>query len=311
MHVRILMMITMLAGGLTAQTSANVNGSVPDNFVHLFKLVVDHGASATTVDVMVSINTTGTSGLSVGLLDLDEWAVLSGAGFSEGDFVSGAGTVMFTLALPSRAGVHELILSVETNDIGPASPYTGTATVSAGTIVQGGFVAHPYEFAGTRVTFGRVIEYYREFSGSGVVTMDFVLDYGPAAHTTVFAANLGAGAVTQLRLLDMGAMPPAELLVEPAVGSTAFSTASHTTASHTGKVPFRFEVTRNGGTGGAQAFFVLSADVTLDSVTDSLTPRGGGGGKKGNDCAVGAGGPAGAMPAALMCLWALVRSKRA
>jgi hypothetical protein len=106
-------------------------------------------------------------------------------------------------------------------------------------------------------------------------------------------------------------MPPAELLVEPAVGSTAFSTASHTTASHTGKVPFRFEVTRNGGTGGAQAFFVLSADVTLDSVTDSLTPRGGGGGKGKDGCQAGAGGPGGAVLASCIGLWALRRRKRA
>lgn len=295
-----------LAPVLLAQASVNLAGDVPEERIHYYMFDVDHGSTPTTLDITVDLTATGSAGLDVTIRDLNEWAAL-GPVFEATDFVFPSGQVIVTLSLPSRAGVHQVLVAIEIDSADGNTPYTGTASVSAGNIAQADFDNAPMQQGGILSIFDRLIFLNAQGGTAGIVFMDIVLDFGPTTHSANLRVRVGAqGNGVQLRLLDMSTTPPT--VIDTVTGGTPvlIDDDAYALGPHTGVVTYRVELTKMTAGGLLVSEVVVGSDITLNSMTvltfDVAKKK-----KESDDCAVsatGAGWPvlALAMSAALAVL---------
>ncbi|MCG3184378.1 MAG: hypothetical protein ICCCNLDF_02498 [Planctomycetes bacterium] len=179
----------ILCNSLSAQASINLSGTVPDDRSFMYLVEVDFGSTPQSVTLDVSIGaTSGTSGIDISLIDLDELAangttngVLSG---------SNAGTtpVVLNMTTPSYSGVHQFVVEVETDAANGPSPFTGTfacSTLTAGTIVLAGSAVWPFQ-DGYTVFFNRAARFVTTTNAAGTYTRDVVCDFGTMAQAATF-----------------------------------------------------------------------------------------------------------------------------
>jgi len=311
MAIRSWMAVACLAcaGVLCAQSSVPISGNVADDRAHYFLLDVDQGSPAGPVDVTVSLTGGAASGLIVSLYDLDEWAAL-GPNYFNQSLLFGPGSLNVVLTLPSRTGVHQVLVWIETSGSGPTQPYTGSASVNAGTVAQAGFEEHPVTFIASRNVLGRYIPCILPLTGTSMTWVDVTLDFGPGGtsadlYVMVFTQTAGQ----KYRLLNLSASPPAEIFSVDAVSGHVLDEQSFNLGPHTGQVTFRIEITKNGSDGFASAEIVVGPGVTLANVA-VVNPSGASAGSpKSSDCAVSPGAPA-SVGVALLAAWAAGRRRR-
>jgi hypothetical protein len=286
-------------------TSVNLSGTVSDLQAHMFHLEVDHGTTPQAVVVTVSLTTASPSGLIVVLYDLDAFATLDYP-FDEYGDVIGAGTVDVVLSLPAREGRHEVLVYIETEDFGPPSSYTGTASVDAGSIANVGFLSQAWEFTGRKTYFGRVTEFFVEHNGNGAVTVDFMLDFGETPHATTFAVQLSCDEVTQHRLLDLTSGTAVPVHTIAATADFIDDEYTYTTPVYSGTARFRLEVTKTGDPGWTYFLVAVGPDVRLSTPPASTSRKS----KSSGTCAAApAGAPLGLLALAAPALWATRRRR--
>jgi hypothetical protein len=219
--------------------------------------------------------------------------------------------VIVTLALPSRAGVHQVLVAIEIDSADGNTPYTGTASVSAGNIAQADFDNAPMAQGGILSIFDRLIFLNTQGGTAGIVFMDIVLDFGPTTHSANLRVRVGAqGNGVQLRLLDMSTTPPT--VIDSVTGGTPvlIDDDAYALGPHTGVVTYRVELTKMTAGGLLVSEVVVGSDITLNSMTvltfDVAKTK-----KKSDDCAVSAGSGWPVLALAIPAVVAVLRRRRA
>lgn len=267
--------IALGAGGLFAQATAPVTGSLAadEESFHCFDINFGSGGGTHVIDL--TVNSAGTSGKFLG--NLDGLAATGAAGNVD----SGSGST-FSVTTTGLTGMHQFIVTVG-DESGSANTYTGTiecTTLGTGAIVQSGVVTRDRNNRPqAQVMFGRVALLYAQVPGSQSRSLEVHANFG----TTAQAVTLWA----QVEGLKTGSCVVQEINVagSPAVLGSALSGSgadwnaegNRTTSSRSGTVRLRFTYTDSSGEGnGFQGALVLPTaapllDLTLVTLTGSLT----------------------------------------
>jgi len=308
MACRICCLMLLVCCSLGAQTSLPLSGTIADDHTDFFMFDIDHGAMASAPTLTVSLTGGMGSGLNVTVLDVDEWAKDS-PGYSESATTVGAGPLTATFTLPSRAGTHQVMVTIETSLFGPATPYTGTADLDIGAMTQAGFSNLPYDSSGARNILGRVVDAFFSMPGNVTAMVDFTMDFGAGAASLdayLLGGTLSSGAA--LRLLDMSTTPPTVIFQQNSVGGDIDAEEVLVLGPYSGLVKFRLEFVQNGfsGVGGARIALGPQAVLTQVEFFAPQPPRQGG---NSDQCAAGPLGPA-AGALALFGVWAARKRRR-
>ena len=223
MKIRAAMLLValVLGAGLEAQTSLNF--STPDlTYIASFGPVahhrfdLDHGAAAGSITVTVDATTTLEAGLSVAIIDCDEY-VNYGAAASATSILTSAGSVKATFTTPVRSGIHAIVVRLSAYPNPVEMDYAATVSVSSGSInvVNTGVevTRDPYNWSTTLDTValwrvgGKFGFYQPELASS-----DIRLEFGTTPHDAALRVMLNAPrGFVAVRLLDVTASPKVEI----------------------------------------------------------------------------------------------------
>ena len=268
-------LLAVCTTAVAAQTTVNLNGTVPSENTRYVRFDIDHGATAQAITVTATLTTTSAEGIEVEVVDLDTVATNT-TYYGDMNTVTTAGTATVVYTSPSRAGIHSIVVDFENGQAGTAvTPFTGSVSVSAGSIVQ--TMTNDEDDNSTApfsVNVGAMINGRHQFPGNGSYTQDFQVDFGPTAQAVpmrFFA--IGFGTFTDLKISDITDPTPVPLGTY-AGGTNIGANDSVTTPSRSGIVTIRVESTAN-------ASALIGWVVALP--TTAIYYTGGGGGGDGGD----------------------------
>lgn len=277
MTIRILGIITLalLAGVLSAQASANLNATVNDDEEDLYLFNVDFGAMQTaTIEVNIAA-TSGSSGISVNLVDLDELASNGTANAIATGANASATPVVVSLS-PTYAGVHQFAVQVITDSLNGPSPYTGTisaSTLAAGGVTLAGATTLPAA-AGYYDLLGRGAREVIQNAASGTFSRDTPVDFGSTPQAITFwVQGIAFVSDATVEVFEVTTGGTESLLGTLTLNATnnLEDEANLTTSMRSGTVILRVKVT-------ASAAGLHIWQMTLpDQTTSNPTPGGGGG----------------------------------
>ena len=289
MPLRLLVLLCLLAlpAGLAAQGSHTINSTIiSSGQARLYRYFVDHGATAQSLDLTITLTAALTAGLKLTLFDIDEKSVMG----SQDEATASQPTPNFptnlVLTSPSRSGVHPYLLIVQTLTAG-TSDYSGTVGVTAGSITYGGTTTGNRVVSGLFTPFGLYAAFNADIVTQSNFTTRLEVDYGATPQAVTFAFQGIGSALTEIRIYDeTGADIQLGTLVAAPSGNLDTS-AFVTTGSYSGIVKFRIEVEGTGSAG--QAFWAtwLPGTVTVVGASGDgvSTPTGSSG--DGGGCAAG------------------------
>lgn len=273
----------LAAGALNAQATENLNGTVPDDADHVYLIEVDFGGAASSITLTLNISaTSGTSGLDVALVDLDELAQNGSATGVQSDFDAGTGLITLTMVTPSYSGVRQFSVNIGTDSSNGSSPYTGTLATNdlpPGAIVEAGLRVWPY-VSGYSVIFDRAARNVIENTAPGTFTRDVSLDFGAGTQAATFyvqSFSFFSDGTVQVFEIDTGG---AEVLLGTLTlnsGTGWEEEANLTTSARTGPVTIRVRV----NAADVLYFWTL---VVPDFVTVNAPPKKKGGGGDDGGC---------------------------
>lgn len=288
----------VFAGVLCAQTSVNVTGNVGDTEEDFYLYNVDFGGASQTIDLTLTIAaTSGTSGLAADLVDLEEMCLNGSATGVLSDFDAATGTITIMMSA-TYTGVVQFALSIATDSENGPSPYTGTLAASAGTIAAAGSQTFTIVFETQQTLLGRAQRFLTNPLAGGVITRDFTVNFGAAAHAVTFYAQSVVFGNATFSFYEISAAG-AELLLGTL---TDDDEANLTTGSRSGSVRIRVRINATNANPKIWTC-VFPGTVTVTGAASS-----GGGGKDKDGCVAGSGSAA--LPAALAFLFAAVRRRR-
>lgn len=295
------LLAVFLAGVLGAQGSVNLTGSVGDTEDDFFLVAVDFGGVAQAIDITLTIGATGgTAGLSADLVDLTELCANGSATGVESDFDPGTGTMVLMMS-PTYTGVMEFAVALQTDGIGPASPYSGTFAVSAGSVSILASAKYPITPGLVQTMVGRAVRFGFEPGGATTNARDFIIDAGPTPRTvTFFALSFIFAPSATFQIYEISEAGAEQLLAT----LTDDDEANPTTSTRSGQVRIRVRITAPSG--GA---YIWQCVMPTGVPVQNASSGGGGGGKKDDGCAASAG--AAALPLAPLLLLAARRRRYA
>ena len=300
--VRLLLTFVLLclAGGVYAQSTANLSGSVPDNRRLTYLYALDFGGSSQSWTLNSSLNTNASSGLIVRLIDIDALAASAATNptaINEAS-VLGSGTASATLN-GTYAGVHYFAVEIETAQGMTASDYTGTITASVGTvsfIKQDQFVLTA---TGLKLAVDRFAFWDRTVPQNSTIASSLELDFGGSSQT-VFIRLEGVGTnIQKIEFIDTtgGTGNVLATFSNPTAGQV-----TSVPLTHSGKATLRINV-QSSVTASGSASWTINAPTQISMSLVGASDSGGGGDNK---CSTQEGGNAwlllfGLGSAALVC----------
>ncbi len=297
------------AGAAAAQT-VNFSGTVQDDQARFYIFDVDFGAVAQSITLDVTAQaSSGASGLDISFIDLDELALNGSANGVESDWDVGTGALNVSMTTPMYDGIRQFVLDVQTDSTNGPSPYTGSITVSAGTITQTGSTLQTVNFDGNaRRLFDRGVQLYGQTGAAAQINREFRVDFGAVDQSITFYAISLAFGDSAISYYEVDANGDEQLLGTHSGTGLWQDEQNFTTSTRSGIVKFRVKVNVTDPTG---ALFTWTCTFP-GTVTVVGTGSGGGGGGGGSDdgcAAVPASGGAAAL-VALLPLAAWLRRRR-
>lgn len=278
--ILILLLVTS-AGGLAAQNTASLNGSVPTDRRLTYLYEIDFGGSSQAWTLNVSLTTNASSGLVVRLIDIDAFAssaLANPTSINEGS-VAGIGTAPATLN-GTYAGLRSFAVEIETATGATASDYSGMLTASVGVVSllkQDQFVLSA---AGLKLAVDHFAFWDASVPQNSTMASSLELDFG--ASQTVFVRFEGIGNnIEKIEFIDTtgGTGTVLATFTNPSAGQV-----TSVPLTHSGKATLRVNVKSVSTSAGSASWAVtMPSTVTLSLVG---VPSGGGG----NDCSTHAGG---------------------
>jgi hypothetical protein len=307
----LLVAVLSVAGSaaLFAQTSFNISGDIEPDHFHLYLIEVNQGAS-TPVDLEADIETDGSNGVAVELKDIDGMADNEAWARDTDNYNDPSpGSAVVEISLPGRPGVYQSILMLQALPTTSVGSYTGTISVSAGTVAEVDFMETP-AFGPLVSWFGRVVQYRESLEGvedGDISEFNIDLDFGDGPPiTTNLGFTLSGLNVDEVKILDMSEDPPGELYVNDSV-SVIDDRQSFSTPNYEGEHRLRIRAVHSDD---GILFFRLHIPSDLELVGIRTVGSGGGGSSSDGGCAVGA--PA--LPALALglipALWAIKRRRQ-
>jgi hypothetical protein len=271
------LLLVACAGGLVAQNSANLSGSVPNNRRITYLYQVDFSGSAQSWTLNVSLNTNAVTGLIVRLIDIDAFAASALANptsINEGS-VLGMGTASATLN-GSYADVHYFAVEIETAQGTTASDYTGSITSSVGTV---GFLKQD-QFVLTASGVKLEVDHFA-FRDDAVpqnttIASSLELDFGSSSHTAFIRLEGIGTAIDKIEFIDTtgGTGTVLATFSNPTAGQV-----TSVPMTHSGKATLRVNVQSSVASAGTASWAVTtpsSVSMSLVGVPD--------GGSSDNNC---------------------------
>lgn len=261
--------LTLVCGGaLAAQSSENLNGSVPGDRRLTYLYEVDFGGSTQSWTLNVSLNTNAFTGLAINLIDVDGLAgsAQTNPTSIDGAAITGGGTVAATLN-GSYSGVHCFAIEIETAQGTTASDYDGSITASVGTvsfIEQDQFVKSAQ---GLKLAVGKFAFWSGTVPPGATRAYSLELDFG-SSHTAFFRLEgIGTG-IQKIEFIDTtgGSADILATFINPGAGDIAA-----VPMTHSGKATMRVNVQSQIGVTGSASWIVnapCSVDMGLVGVPD-------------------------------------------
>lgn len=278
--VRLILLIALFMPSLAAQVTLNISGNVPDDQEDFFLVSINFGSTPQSIALQLDISaTSGTAGLEVDLIDLEELCVAGEAAGTVEDWDAGTGLITLNMTTGTYSGIVEFGITVVTDSAGN-SPYTGTltaASLSAGDLVLTSTQTLDYsnlEFY-ARI-FDRGARQLREHAaGAATTTRDIRVDFGAVPQSVQFwvqGIGFGDGSIEVLEVGTGGATT----LLDTLTGTGVWSDEGNLTSStRSGVVTFRIRmITAAAGVSGYTIIMPQTVSVLKNK-------SGGGGGDDG------------------------------
>lgn len=244
-RVLAVLMFTICSGGLLAQATLPIAGTLQAGDENLHLIEVDFGGAASTTNITLSISgNSATFGLQAFLGDLDAMAATS-TGTDNGD-VPDTTTINLTITSGNYTGVHQFIVSVQSFTGGGPVGYTGTLTVVSlptGVSSAGTQTVPDAQFPRIRRYFDRAVNGSETVNTSGdTIAQEFLVDFGGVAQTATFAF-FGEGSLAgNIDIIEVLANGSASALGSVSGAGADWSDGTNlTTSSRSGIVRFRVE----------------------------------------------------------------------
>lgn len=278
----LILLLATCVGGLAAQNTASLNGSVPTDRRLTYLYEIDFGGSSQAWTLNVSLTTNASSGLVVRLIDIDAFAssaLPNPTSINEGS-VAGSGAAPATLN-GTYAGLHYFAVEIETATGATASDYSGMLTASVGVVSllkQDQFILSA---AGLKLAVDHFAFWDKSVPQNSTVASSLELDFGGTSQT-VFVRFEGIGnSIEKIEFIDTtgGTATVLATFTNPSAGQV-----TSVPLTHSGKATLRINVKSATTSAGSASWVVtMPSTVTLSLVG---VPSGGGG----NDCSTHAGG---------------------
>lgn len=300
----IAMLAVCLCATLSAQATLNVSGTVSDGFERAILVDVDFGLTPQALTLTLDIAaTSGTAGLDVELIDLDELAANGSTNATVEGSDAGTAAIMLSLPTGTYAGVRQFAILVYTDGNG-TSPFSGTlaeSSLSPGAITQAGAVTNNVSAVPAQQTlFDRSSRHVVEHTSARTTTSDVRVDFGSGTQSITFwvsAITFGGDTTVEAYEIDSGGTE--QLLGSTTAVSLGSTETNVTTSSRTGVVTIRFKIITPGASFVAAYWAVFPGTVSVNGFAGG---GGGGGGGGDSSCSTsGTNSPWWALLAVLAC----------
>jgi hypothetical protein len=197
--------LSMLAATpLLAVDSDSLSGSVPPDRRLTYLYEVDFGSSAVSWSLSANVSTSAPSGLTVRLMDLDALAASNQltSDAINAMTVSGQGTANVSLS-GTYSGLREFVVEIETASGGSSSGFSGSVTVSTGTLTRLDSDVLRFDLTGLRTQVKRLAFWDRTVPAATTIPAGVELDFG-ATERTLFVRFEGSGqGITRMDLMNI------------------------------------------------------------------------------------------------------------
>ncbi len=296
-------LVVALAGTpLAAQATLNFAGSISDMQTRVHKIQLDHGATAQSLTLNLGVTTASADGVDVELIDLASQLAL--APITASVHLGSAGSGNDSLVTPSRSGMHEFFLTIDTWGFS-SSTYNITVSVSGvaqAALVDAGPQTVAHASGALSTVHGRAFVYYGDYWGGGTDKTRFKVNFGTTPQVVNAAFEFDTGFdITAIRVYEES--PSGDTLLYSVSGMFFYGLVQLTTTPRSGEVIFRVEadIGPNGSVIDWNVLFPTTVSaVGVVGAPSAIATDGGGGGGGGGGCAAETGG--GALLAALLCL---------
>jgi hypothetical protein len=253
----------LLAPFVFAQTTSYITQKYVNSGAAQLQLYdIDHGSTAQAINLTINLTTNSNSGMRVTVIDIDEKSVMGVGAQSEG-VKSGQGTLNMTHSLPSRTGVHPVLVIIQTHMPG-TSDLNGQLDVSAGTILLANTNQSFRVQDGLFIPFGLYSAFNGEMTTQSSFSTNVTYDFGSTAHATTFVFRGEGSALNEIRLYDVtGGDVLLETLQAAPTTNNMDAAVFVTTPSYSGEVEFRIEVDGTGAQGRVFWATWIASDVTV------------------------------------------------
>lgn len=240
-HVIAAMAALLFSGTLAAQAILNLSGDVVSRYETWQAIEVDHGQTAQSLTLDLSINATNGSGIAVSLIDLDELATNGSSTATVSGSDPGTGTINLTLNTAMHAGVVEYVItihtlgSIQTNYVATF----GASTLAAGSITLGqiGGPRWPGERYTSPLLDRGVQTAWDSKMGSGLYLIHEIdVDFGNAPHSVSFSFSIDGSVNATAQLWEVRKSKPDVCLVTLAHGGIGSTETNGFTTVRAGKV---------------------------------------------------------------------------
>ncbi|MBX3459966.1 MAG: hypothetical protein KF696_08365 [Planctomycetes bacterium] len=275
---------------LPAQDQLAVSGTVADGFERAILVNVNFGGAPQSLTLTLNIAaTSGSAGLDVELIDLDELAANGSTAATVEDSDPGTGNIMLTLPTGNYSGTRQFAILVYTNTNG-TSPFSGTlseATLAPGSMTLAGQVTNNVSAVPARQTlFDRSARHVVEHPGARTTTSDVRVNFGGGTQAVTFwvSAITFAGDTT-VQVYEIDSTGAEQLLGSTVASGLGSSEINVSSSARTGNVTFRFKIITPGASIVSAYWAVFPGTVSVSGFAGG----GGGGGDKGSCTTTGAG----------------------
>lgn len=297
--------VLLLAAPGWAQSVLNISDSTVGEQFLMIRYEVDHGASATAVQIDLSLTTASPDGVGANIYP--NWdAYVASTGIEVSDDTSGAGTLNMTTTTAARTGVHPVIVMIGSGfAFGDPCTFTGTITFSVNGVTASIQGKHQFFVDGLVHSLCDVFADGTTITAVGTTSYTVTLDAGPTMQTFNVRVLTQATAATQVQLLDTTNATPTVLATYTPVMMVVVGQGTYmVTGSGTMRITLRAE----GGVVGNYFLgrFFLPSTVTITNVSRStgVGPiNGQGESGKDDGCAAGATGALPLVPAMFALIW--------
>ncbi|MCA8913730.1 MAG: hypothetical protein KDB82_18745 [Planctomycetes bacterium] len=266
------LLLAAFAGGLAAQNSDNLSGSVPPDRRITYLYQVDFGGSSQSWTLNVSLNTNAASGLVVRLIDIDAFAssaLVNPTSINEGS-VLGNGTASATLN-GTYADVHYFAVEIETAQGSTSSDYSGSITTSVGAV---GFLKQDQlilSVNGIKLEVDHFAFWNNSVPQNSTVASSLELDFGAISHTEFIRLEGIGTSIQKIEFIDTTGGTGTVL------ATFSNPTSGQVTAvplTHSGKATLRINVQSSTTSAGSATWAITTpSDVSMSLVG---VPDGGG-----------------------------------